>query len=404
MGNPDSSLDGLVRTAAFQQLEISSQGLDKRFTEASSTFARQVLEAAISQTIQADSPVDWELTRRFKAVYVHDSTQIALPAELALIWQGTGGGTTSDAEQANKASLKVDLMYDLNSGETRIELMAGRHSDNRSPLLACAVEPGSLHLKDLGYFNLERMKEQAERGEFWLSRLLSGTNVYTTGDTPKSIDLGAELQALSIAGITVAERQVLVGAEVQLPARLIMVRLSPESAARQRAVAFDKSQKRGRTPSARHLALCDWWLLITNVPESLLSKNEAPNLYGARWQIELMFKLWKSGSHLATSRSGNKWRILCEIYIKLLIVLIQHWILLTGLWEIPQRSLTKGVQAIQEQASNLAACVGDSRNSLVKCIKRLAVVFVSSSGCRQNRRRRKPNNWLNLQKVRRLGA
>jgi hypothetical protein len=83
-----------------------------------------------------------------------------------------------------------------------------------------------------------------------------------------------------------------------------------------------------------------------------------------QWGIELMFKLWKSGSHLATSRSGNKWRILCEIYIKLLIVLIQHWILLTGLWQIPQRSLTKGVQAIQEQASNLAACVGDSRNSV----------------------------------------
>src|SRR4051794_34242088 len=49
---------------------------------------------------------------------------------------------------------------------------------------------------------------------------------------------------------------------------------------------------------------------------------------------QLMFKLWKSQSRLAASRSENRWRILCEVYVKLLIVLIEHWILLTGLWEI----------------------------------------------------------------------
>jgi hypothetical protein len=32
--------------------------------------------------------------------------------------------------------------------------------------------------------------------EFWLSRLLSGTPVYTTDDIPKVIDLAAELKTL----------------------------------------------------------------------------------------------------------------------------------------------------------------------------------------------------------------
>jgi hypothetical protein len=150
-------------------------------------------------------------------------------------------------------------------------------------------------------------------------------------------------------------------------------------------------------PERRKFTLCDWWMLMTNVPEALLSKEEAPNLYGARWQIELMFKLWKSQSRLAVSRSENKWRILCEVYVKLLIVLIEHWILLTGLWGISQRSLTKGVQAIQEQASHLAACAGN-RTRLIGCLKGLANI-ITSSGCLQNKRKKKPNNWQRLGEI-----
>ena len=84
-------MDGLVRAAAFQRLTISTQGLDQRITEEASTFTQQVLEQAISQVIRADRCVNWELARRFKAVWVNDSTQIALPAELNDLWSGTGG-------------------------------------------------------------------------------------------------------------------------------------------------------------------------------------------------------------------------------------------------------------------------------------------------------------------------
>lgn len=396
MGNPAISLDGLSRTAAFQELAITPQGLDKRFTETASTFIREVLEQALTQALSSDRPVGWALCQRFAAVYVEDSTQIALPDDLISVWRGTGSG---GAKLANLAALKVDLCYDLNAGAVQLSLRAGRESDNRSPLLDAVQTPGSLHLRDLGYFDLERMAAEAERGEYWLSRLLSGTKVYTTTEQAEEIDLGEELQRLTRQGISIAERSVQVGATARLPARLIMVRLSEESAARQRAAAIAKAAKKGRTPSERHLAQCDWWLLITNAPPELLDKTEAPNLYGSRWQIELIFKLWKSQSGLATSRSANPWRILCEIYVKLLIVLIQHWIMLTGLWEIPQRSLTKGVQAIQEQASNLAASIG-KRRRLIQCLKQFAKLFGSSTACRQNKRRKKTNNWVRLQQVR----
>lgn len=394
MNQPDCSLDALARSAAAQQLEISPQGLDQRFNETTTTFLKQVIEQAIGIAIQADQPVKWAISRRFTEVYVHDSTQVMLPESLSAILPGTGGGRSS---KAASAALKIDLMYGLNSGRARLQLLAGKHADNRSPLLDEAVEPGCLHLKDLGYFNLARMRKQAERGEYWLSRLQPTTLVYQTSKETESIDLEGVLQQLKANNVSHAERQVYVGSKVRLPARLIMVRLSAASASRQRAAFKDNAKKHGRTPTEKNLALCDWWLLICNAPETLLSTEEAPNLYGARWQIELMFKLWKSQSGLAVSRSANQWRILCEVFVKLLIVLIQHWILLTGLWAISERSLTKGVQAIQEQASYLGASIGN-RTVLIRCLKVICSVL-TSSGCMQNKRKKKPCTWQRMGEI-----
>jgi len=47
-------------------------------------------------------------------------------------------------------------------------------------------------------------------------------------------------------------------------------------------------------------------------------------IYSLRWQIELLFKLWKSHFELDKWHTENPWRMLCEIYAKLLAILIQH--------------------------------------------------------------------------------
>ena len=132
-------------------------------------------------------------------------------------------------------------------------------------------------------------------------------------------------------------------------------------------------------------------MLITNVPAKLLALNEAFVLYGVRWQIELLFKLWKSIGQLDESRSNNPWRILCELYAKLLAMLIQHWIFLTSFWDFPDRSLTKAARTIQKHTINLA----------IACNKRIyrlreAIQVINSclaAGCRMNPRRARPNTY-----------
>ena len=115
-------------------------------------------------------------------------------------------------------------------------------------------------------------------------------------------------------------------------------------------------------------------MLITNVPSTRLSFDEALVLYAARWQIELLFKLWKSHAKLGISRSQKPWRILCEIYAKLLAVLVQHWVLRLGCWNHPNRSLIKAAQVIRDLVPLLAVSFGH----LSKLTEALRIILIDT--------------------------
>ena len=63
---------------------------------------------------------------------------------------------------------------------------------------------------------------------------------------------------------------------------------------------------------------------ITNVPADILTLAEAMVLLKIRWQIELLFKLWKSHGRVDEWRTKKPARIVCEIYAKLIGLVVQH--------------------------------------------------------------------------------
>lgn len=124
-----------------------------------------------------------------------------------------------------------------------------------------------------------------------------------------------------------------------------------------------------------------------------MSFDEALVLYGARWQIELLFKLWKSHAKLDVSRSTNPWRILGEIYSKLLACLVQHWMILMGCWNHPNRSLVKAAQVIRTNANLIAI----SFNRLPNMLKAFAIIIrCLDQCCKQNSKQKHPNTWKTL--------
>ena len=105
---------------------------------------------------------------------------------------------------------------------------------------------------------------------------------------------------------------VFLGEKERLPCRLIAVRVPAEVAARRRQQAREKARKHGREPSKEYLELQEWTIFVTNCRARLLTWKEVVVLYRARWQIELLFKLWKSHNRVAsgtrTPRHSGRWR------------------------------------------------------------------------------------------------
>src|SRR3712207_1662743 len=129
LANPAASLGELSQTAASLGVAITPQGLDQRFTPEAAACLEAVLAAAVTEVVTAD-PVVLPLLARFPAVYVQDSTTIALPDALAGEWRGCDGGAAAGAGTA--AAVKAQVRLEVCRGTLHGPLLAdGRTADQR---------------------------------------------------------------------------------------------------------------------------------------------------------------------------------------------------------------------------------------------------------------------------------
>jgi hypothetical protein len=346
MADPDAPKSRSRVIAAVVGLNASRQALEKRCDARGAEFLRKLLQVAVTKMVA--TPVAIPLLRRFAAVEVFDSSVVPRPDELADTYRGgrRGRGSTADP----KASVKLTVGLDLNSGTLRgPELSAGRAGDLKAPLAATAPPAGGLQLADLNYFDLKKFARWDGRGAYGRSRLKSGPKVHD--ERGRRIDLVAFLRAAGDADVDV---NILLGSEQRLACRLIARRVPTEVADLRRRRLLDKCADRGNRPSALSLALCDWTILVTNVPRGLLSVTEAVALARMRWQIELIFKLWKSRGGIDEYRSSKPRSALCEVYGKLLAQVVRHWVIVVGVWSQRDRSLTKAADIVTLLAMSLA--------------------------------------------------
>ena len=339
--------------------------------------------AAAAQAVVAADPVAVPLLRRFTAVELYDGSVLALPDALKEEWPGCGGSSPSGA------ALKVGVRLDLVGGRLRGPVLgAGRDHDRTLPLDPLALPPGGLRLADLGCFDLALFGTIDARGGYWLSRLLVSTAVYDPDGT--RLDLAAVLREAPGGRL---DRPVLLGATARRPARLLAVRVPQGVADERRRKLRDDARKRGQAVSRARLALADGTILVTNVPQALLTLDEALVLLRARWQVEKLFDLWKTHGHLDRTRSAKPWRVLCEVYAKLLALVVQHWVLLTGSWARPDRSLVTAARTVRRYAFALAAALADPGH-LARTLAQVARSL--AAGCRVARRRQAPGTAQQL--------
>jgi hypothetical protein len=344
LDNPQATLEELAGLAALCRADVSPQAVHQRFTPALATFFRELLHEAVGQVVTSD-PAAVPLLRRFTEVYLNDSTVVSLPADCAAAYPATGGGNGQ-----TPAALKLQLRLGLATGQlTDLLVEAGRASDRVSPVQQTPLPKGALRLADLGFFSLDALTAFSRQGVWWLSRLQAGTGLCTPDG--RALDLP---RLLATTPEAVLDRPVLLGSQHRLPARLLAVRCPPE-VARQRLRRLKKScQRWRRAPGRLQRLFCRWTVVVTSVPAALLSVREALVLLRARWQIELLIKLWKSHGGLEASRSADPVRRLVEVFAKLVGLVIQHWLLLVTVWRQPARSLRKAAALVRKYVYSLA--------------------------------------------------
>lgn len=382
--HPRGSLEDLVDTASELGADISRQGLDAWFCPAGTACLQQLTQFAVGTLIETDAAA-LPLLQRFGGVFVEDCTSFALPPSLVERYPGCGG---SDEQGRDRAAMKAFVRLELQQGNiTEISFLSGKHSDMRAGQEATPLPAGALRLHDLGFFDTQVMAQDMGRGVHWISRV-------PTGICLKQADAAENVEAQEISvwlqkqTADEVDCQVLLGKETPLSCRLIAVRCPEEVRERRLRKLEQKARKDGRRPvSERQRIMGGWLVLVTDLPADQLTMEEAWVLYRTRWQIELLFKLWKSHGGVDEWRGAKADRVLCEIFAKLLGMLAKHWLmLLAGPWLDGKGALAKA-RRVRRRLRDLLTVLSDPATA-GKVIEKIMASFQRLK--RRARRKKRP--------------
>lgn len=280
--NDATSLDDLCGELLKDGVAIRKQSLQSRFTSAATNFMRAMVEHALSKKLGLDRE---KIECKFGRVVIDDSTVFQLPEEYSGTYRGSGGG-------ASNAAIKNQYCYDLLSQEIiDITVQEGTVPDCKYPLQD--LRKNDLRIEDLGYFKIDRFCKVQEAEAYYLSRLKFNLNIYGfEAGKYKQIDLIKTIRMMKPGEIK--SIWIYLGKKEKFHTRLVLEKV-PEQVAneKRRKLKTDKQNKR-KAISNERLIFCDVNAFITNCTEEQLPNHLLRQCYSLRWQIEIMFKAWKS--------------------------------------------------------------------------------------------------------------
>lgn len=239
---PTASLNALAQMAGGLGVSVTRQALHQRLGEPAVAFLRAMLQhslRALHERTQLPLPV----LAQFAAVYLHDSTHLALPDTLAGQYPGAGGS-------GPKAGLKLQTTWEWLGGHLpAIAEQPGREPDQGYKAFLPHCQPGSLVLFDLGYAVIETLRRLSEAGVYFVTRLPTQMRVFHPDGT--RCDLLADLGRSREDRLDLA---LLLGAEAKLPCRVVAVRLPAALVEQRRRRAKREAVCKGRQLRAEKLA------------------------------------------------------------------------------------------------------------------------------------------------------
>lgn len=346
-----TSLAQLAAKAAQlpEPVEVSPEALQQRMTARARAFLQDMIQRAFAQLHDNDTGCDESLFASFSAVHIADSTGFGLPDSLQEFFPGAGGSGA-------RAGAKLQLVWEYTrSTFAHFALIPWNIPDNKYiDTVVGLAQRGALFLFDLGYFKTAALAQIAAAQAYFLTRLNHQVTLYEARESRlQVVELARGLRA---EPRPLLEKAVFLGTREGVAARLIAARMPEAVVNERRRKARQAARKRGYTPSHAHLTLLAWNLFVTNVPGTVWTPETVCKAYPLRWQVELIFKSWKSYLHLATLPTKTKEPTLCYLYGRLLLILLTYALcpsLRATVWANQRRelSLLKLVRHLQAVAA-----------------------------------------------------
>lgn len=259
----------------------SRQGVSKRINRPFLELLKLLLARLIELKLEAaDDHGPEQVLPAHGRVLLQDSTVVRLPGWLFPQFSGVSNGH----QQVCNARLQV--VYDLKKMAFETFEICPFTKNDLTAAPELVLQEGDLVLRDRGYLSASEIARHQEAGAHCIYRHKS-TTLYLDPETQEPIDLLRELRKNGFL-----DRHVLLNDKKRTAVRLVSAPVDKQTAESRRRKA--KKEMRGHNPSAEVLALMDWTIFLTTIPEQEGDFKALLKLYGLRWRIEIIFKTWKS--------------------------------------------------------------------------------------------------------------
>lgn len=309
-----SLLDHVLKLSIGHGISIRPQSLDEHLNEGAFKFLLALINKHLSSQL-IDVFESKGFLDKWDRVILQDSTQFSLFEKLKKLFKGYGGNLKCDAvcKIQNTFDLKAGKIEALEIGDARLQDATSGKKTNKK------CNKTDLLLRDLGYFDLQGFKEMSCD---YVSKLKSKTIIFDIEGN--RLDLKEIYNEMRKKKITFIDMDAVIGVKQRVPTRIIIT-LVPEDIKEERIRKTKKQNKSyGNKTSAEFRLYAGFNFYITNLSKEDFSAAKIMELYHIRWQIELMFKSWKSYFKLHESKDCQSYRVLCYIFSSLLFILI-NW-------------------------------------------------------------------------------
>lgn len=360
---------------------ISKQGIDNRFNGHAVDFLQSVFQQYFENQLTLHQ-LPTTLSGKFTSIRVMDSTEFKLPESLSHVFPGFSGDGT-------KACAQIQFEYDVLSEKVNhLSLENARVSDKTyaSERLA-TLGKGDLVLRDLGYHSIGSYKEIESQKAFYISRLNPLVLIYEKkGNAFKKITHGGILKRLRAKGKMYLDIPAYIGKDTKHPVRLIANLLD------EKAIAQRVKRVKHRKTKLNKVDKIDSQLnlFVTNVPADYCLADEIYQLYKIRWQVELIFKTWKSVLKIDKVRKMKADRLKCYLISKLLWVMLSWevcYVHKKAIWENHKRLISpyKCFSLLKLQASTIKGILFSSAQQIKQWLKGLYNCFIDH-GLKEDRK------------------